>query len=225
MEGRVRLHRARLRAHVPTDRTAGRVPRESPGMTAPPLRHRLSAFRSRVSLVEPVSRWWARQSWRVQVGVVLALVAFAVLYPLTLSRYWQSILFFPVGLYILLALGLNIVVGAAGLLDLGYVAFYAVGAYTTATLTTRAHWTAWEALPLAILIAMTAGVILGAPTLRLRGDYLAIVTLGFGEIVRIVAQNSGSLGESRGITGIPHPGRLFGADFELLPLPYYYLTL
>jgi branched-chain amino acid transport system permease protein len=156
---------------------------------------------------------------------VLALVAFALLYPLTLDRYWQSVLFFPVGLYVLLALGLNIVVGAAGLLDLGYVAFYAVGAYTTATLTTKAHWTAWEALPLAILIAMTAGVLLGAPTLRLRGDYLAIVTLGFGEIVRIVAQNSAVLGESRGITGIPHPGKLLGADFELLPLPYYYLTL
>ena len=141
------------------------------------------------------------------------------------SRYWQSVLFFPVGIYVLLALGLNIVVGAAGLLDLGYVAFYAVGAYTTAMLTTEADWTAWEALPVAIVVAMLAGVMLGAPTLRLRGDYLAIVTLGFGEIVRIVAQNSESLGEARGITGIAHPGKLAGAEFELLPLPYYYLTL
>jgi branched-chain amino acid transport system permease protein len=194
-------------------------------MTAPALRLRLATFRSRLSLIDPVSRWWARQSLGVQVFVGLALVAFAVLYPLTLDRYWQSILFFPVGLYILLALGLNIVVGAAGLLDLGYVAFYAVGAYTTAMLTTKAHWTAWEALPLAILVAMTAGVMLGAPTLRLRGDYLAIVTLGFGEIVRLVAQNSESLGEARGITGIAHPGKLVGAEFGLLPLPYYYLTL
>ena len=115
--------------------------------------------------------------------------------------------------------------GAAGLLDLGYVAFYAVGAYTTAMLTTEAGWTAWEALPVAIGVAMLAGVMLGGPTLRLRGDYLAIVTLGFGEIVRIVAQNSASLGQARGITGIPHPGRIFGAEFELLPLPYYYLAL
>jgi branched-chain amino acid transport system permease protein len=194
-------------------------------VTAVNLRRRVVAVRSRLSLVDPVSRWWTRQPRAVQALVALALVAFAVLYPLTLDRYWQSILFFPVGLYILLALGLNIVVGAAGLLDLGYVAFYAVGAYTSAMLTTKAHLGAWEALPLAILVAMTAGVLLGAPTLRLRGDYLAIVTLGFGEIVRIVAQNSASLGEARGITGIPHPGKLFGADFGLLPLPYYYLTL
>jgi branched-chain amino acid transport system permease protein len=189
------------------------------------VRLRLAALRSKLAVIDPVSRWWSRQSRPVHVLVALALVAFAVLYPLTLSRYWQSILFFPVGLYILLALGLNIVVGAAGLLDLGYVAFYAVGAYTTAVLTTTSHWTAWEALPLAIAVAMLAGVLLGAPTLRLRGDYLAIVTLGFGEIVRLVAQNSGSLGEARGITGIRHPGTLFGAEFGLPALPYYYLTL
>jgi branched-chain amino acid transport system permease protein len=186
---------------------------------------RLAEMRRRVSVVDPVTRWWLRQRPAVKVAITLALVAFVVLYPLTLSRYWQSILFFPVGLYILLALGLNIVVGAAGLLDLGYVAFYAVGAYTGAKLTTATGLTAWEALPVAVVVAMLSGVLLGAPTLRLRGDYLAIVTLGFGEIVRIVAQNSASLGEARGITGIPHPGELFGAEFALLPLPYYYLTL
>jgi branched-chain amino acid transport system permease protein len=153
--------------------------------------------------------------------VGLGLLAVAVLVPLTLEPYWQGVLFFPVGVYILLALGLNIVVGQAGLLDLGYVAFYAVGAYTTAKLTTAAGWGAWESLPLAIVVACIAGVILGAPTLRLRGDYLAIVTLGFGEIARIVAQNSESLGEARGITGIPHPDGGFGLD----ALPYYYLTL
>ena len=128
------------------------------------------------------------------------------------TAYWQSVLFFPVGVYILLALGLNIVVGQTGLLDLGYVAFFAVGAYTTAKLTADdGAFNAWEALLLAILVAMVAGVMLGGPTLRLRGDYLAIVTLGFGEIVRIIAQNSGSLGEARGITGIPHPSTLPGA--------------
>ena len=184
-----------------------------------------AALRRRISLVDPIARWWGRLPLWAKVVVGAALLAVAVFVPPSLSRYWQSVLFFPVGVYILLALGLNIVVGAAGLLDLGYVAFYAVGAYTTAMLTTSAGWTAWEALPFAILFAMVAGVVLGAPTLRLRGDYLAIVTLGFGEIVRIVAQNSESLGEARGITGIAHPGRFAGAEFALLPLPYYYLTL
>jgi branched-chain amino acid transport system permease protein len=156
---------------------------------------------------------------RIAVGAVLLAVAIVV--PLGLEPYWQGVLFFPVGLYILLALGLNIVVGQAGLLDLGYVAFYAVGAYTTAKLTTALEWSAWTSLPVAIVLACVAGVLLGAPTLRLRGDYLAIVTLGFGEIVRIVAQNSESLGEARGITGIPHPEGGFGLE----ALPYYYLTL
>ena len=176
-------------------------------------------------ITEPLARWWGKQPSWVKALVYAAALAFAVLFPTTLSRYWQSVLFSPVGLYVLLALGLNIVVGQAGLLDLGYVAFYAVGAYTTAKLTTASGWSSWEALPVAILVAMVAGVILGAPTLRLRGDYLAIVTLGFGEIVRIVAQNSPSLGEARGITGIPHPGKLGGIEFGLTPLPYYYLTL
>ncbi|MDP8936772.1 MAG: ATP-binding cassette domain-containing protein, partial [Actinomycetota bacterium] len=139
--------------------------------------------------------------------------------------YWQSVLFFPVGLYVVLALGLNIVVGAAGLLDLGYVAFYAVGAYTTAKLTTASGLSAWEVLPVAIVVAMVAGVVLGAPTLRLRGDYLAIVTFGFGEVVRIVAENSESLGEARGITGIPHPSAVLGTEFKFDALPYYYVTL
>ena len=190
-----------------------------------PLRARAVELRRCVSLVDPVTRWWGRQPWWVKLVVSAGPLAAAIALPPQLSRYSQAVLFFPVGVYILLALGLNIVVGSAGLLDLGYVAFFAVGAYTTAVLTTTHGWTAWEALPFAIVFAMVAGVVLGAPTLRLRGDYLAIVTLGFGEIVRIVAQNSGSLGEARGISGIAHPGRLGPAEFELLPLPYYYLTL
>jgi branched-chain amino acid transport system permease protein len=153
--------------------------------------------------------------------VALGCLALAALIPTGLSPYWQGVLFFPVGVYVLLALGLNIVVGQAGLLDLGYVAFYAVGAYTTAKLTTAAGWSAWESLPLAMVMAGVAGVVLGAPTLRLRGDYLAIVTFGFGEIVAIVARNSASLGEARGIPNIPHPA----GGFRLSPLPYYELTL
>ena len=157
----------------------------------------------------------------VKWAIWLGLLALAVFGPLALDAYWQGVLFFPVGVYILLALGLNIVVGQAGLLDLGYVAFYAVGAYTTAKLTTAAGWGAWEAVVFAVILACVAGVVLGGATLRLRGDYLAIVTFGFGEIARVVAQNSESLGEARGITGIPHPAGGFG----LQPLPYYYLTL
>ena len=188
-------------------------------------RARLAALRHRIAVVDPVSRWWVRQPLWVKVVVSAALLAVAIFWPPQLSRYSQAVLFFPVAIYVLLALGLNVVVGMAGLLDLGYVAFFAVGAYTTAVLTRTHGWTAWEALPLAVAIAMVAGVVLGAPTLRLRGDYLAIVTLGFGEIVRIVAQNSATLGEARGISGIAHPSQLGPWKFELLPLPYYYLAL
>ncbi|MGH9278566.1 MAG: ABC transporter permease subunit [Acidimicrobiales bacterium] len=168
--------------------------------------------------------WWRLSPWGRR-AVMLGALAVAVVVPLGLSPTWQAVLFAPVAIYVLLALGLNVVVGEAGLLDLGYVAFYAVGAYTTAKLTTAAGWTSWETLIPAILVAALAGVLLGAPTLRVRGDYLAIVTLGFGEIARIVAQNSNSLGEARGITGIPNPSGFLGARFGLEPLPYYYLTL
>jgi branched-chain amino acid transport system permease protein len=108
--------------------------------------------------------------------------------------------------YALVAVGLNIVIGYAGLLDLGYVGFYATGAYTTAVLTSQHwHWPFFLALPLAIAVTMLTGVILGAPTLRVRGDYLAIVTLGFGEIIRITTLNVEWLGASAGIKDIPSP--------------------
>ncbi|MES3040359.1 MAG: ABC transporter ATP-binding protein [Pseudomonadota bacterium] len=109
----------------------------------------------------------------------------------TLGPYWVRILDFCL-LYAVLALGLNIVVGYAGLLDLGYIAFYAVGAYLFALLASPhfdLHWSPWLILPLGALAAGLAGALLGAPTLRLRGDYLAIVTLGFGEIVRLFMNN------------------------------------
>ncbi|MDP1793100.1 MAG: branched-chain amino acid ABC transporter ATP-binding protein/permease [Acidimicrobiales bacterium] len=151
-------------------------------------------------------------------GVVVALVALVA--PPFLSPFLQTTMFYPVAIFVLLAIGLNVVVGSAGMLDLGYIAFFAVGAYTAAILTTTFQWNAWFALPVCILTASVAGVLLGAPTLRLRGDYLAIVTLGFGEIVRIVANNTNALGAARGINGIKHPTPL-----KLDNLPYYYLTL
>ena len=116
---------------------------------------------------------------------------------------------FTVTTYVLVALGLNIVVGYAGLLDLGYVAFYAVGAYTVGVLgSAHAHLPWLLTVPIAVVAALVAGVIIGAPTLRLRGDYLAIVTLGFGEIVRITLINSSWLGGASGITEVPRPPSL-----------------
>jgi branched-chain amino acid transport system permease protein len=123
---------------------------------------------------------------------------------------------FTVAVYMLVALGLNIVVGYAGLLDLGYVAFYAVGAYTVAVLTSEhGNWPYLLAIPMAIGVAMLAGLALGAPTLRVRGDYLAIVTLGFGEIVRLTLINTNWLGAAAGIARIDRP-----PSIELFKIPH-----
>lgn len=108
--------------------------------------------------------------------------------------------------YALVALGLNIVIGYAGLLDLGYVGFYATGAYTTGVLTSQhAHWPFFLVLPIAMAVTTVSGLILGAPAIRVRGDYLAIVTLGFGEIISLVAKNTPWLGSAAGIKNIPPP--------------------
>src|SRR4051812_47267818 len=113
---------------------------------------------------------------------------------------------FTVATYVLVGLGLNIVVGYAGLLDLGYVGFYAVGAYTVGVLSSQHASIPWLwCVPIAILVTMISGILLGAPTLRVRGDYLAIVTLGFGEIVRLTLVNSQWLGGAQGISDIPRP--------------------
>ena len=117
-------------------------------------------------------------------------------------------------IYVMLGWGLNVVVGLAGLLDLGYVAFYAVGAYTYAILGTQFGWGFWEALPVAGAMAALFGVLLGWPTLRLRGDYLAIVTLGFGEIIRVILVNWTELsGGPNGIASIPRP-TFFGLELK-----------
>ena len=117
--------------------------------------------------------------------------------------------------YIMLGWGLNIVVGLAGLLDLGYVAFYAVGAYSFALLSTIFGWSFWICLPLAGIFAAFFGILLGFPVLRLRGDYLAIVTLGFGEIVRIVLLNWYDFtGGPDGIGGISRPSFFWPAFYQ-----------
>ena len=195
-----------------------------------------SALREPVDNVRGVlAAFWSRPVSRY--GFYLLVLVAAVLYPwLGLSDYWQGVLVEQVGIYALLAVGLNIVVGFAGLLDLGYIAFYAIGAYTTAYFTgalpvappfvLNPFWV----IPIATIVAMIAGFILGAPTLRLRGDYLAIVTLGFGEIITIIAVNDpgGATRGARGAFGIPSlsvQGAGIDYDFGLANLPYWYLLL
>lgn len=142
----------------------------------------------------------------------IIVVALALVWPFFASR-GNVDLATLVLIYVMLGLGLNIVVGLAGLLDLGYVAFYAVGAYSYALLYQYFGLSFWVCLPLAGLFAATFGFILGFPVLRLRGDYLAIVTLGFGEIIRILLNNWTHLtGGPNGIGSIPKPS-LFGLEF------------
>jgi branched-chain amino acid transport system permease protein len=170
-----------------------------------------------------------------KVGKSVALVALVLLLfwlPQILGIFMSEIVG-TVGLYILLGLGLNIVVGYAGLLDLGYVAFFAIGAYSTAILTSSAspgvapELSFWLALPMVIAITTVAGILIGAPVLRLRGDYLAIVTLGFGEIIRVLFQSnwwSPLTGGAQGITRIPDP-ILFGIEFDDSQTIYYLILI
>jgi branched-chain amino acid transport system permease protein len=125
--------------------------------------------------------------------------------------------------YTILCLGLNIVVGYAGLLDLGYAAFFAVGAYTTGICTAQFGMNFWLTIPVAVFLSIVAGIIIGGPTLRLRSDYLAIVTLGFGEIVRIAARNLEITGGASGLIGIDRPS-FFGIELNQIS-HYYYVFL
>ncbi|MDA8196053.1 MAG: branched-chain amino acid ABC transporter permease [Actinomycetota bacterium] len=179
---------------------------------------------------------WRNLPFPLRVLGYVVLIALAMLLPaqsigniMAPQSDWPTILFYPIGSYILLALGLNVVVGLAGMLDLGYVAFFAIGGYTMAVLGVNYNWSFWEILPVGIAAAALSGVILGAPTLRLRGDYLAIVTLGFGEIIQRVVNNLTVTGGPTGISGIPHPpsvGTLSFLTYGVLdPRPYYYLEV
>ncbi len=161
---------------------------------------------------------------RIGIGIVLLLIL-----PLLLGTYLTEVVN-NVGIYVLMGLGLNIVVGFAGLLDLGYVAFFAIGAYVMGILTSEGHlglgFTFWTALPFCVLASTLFGVILGIPVLRMRGDYLAIVTLGFGEIIRILALSDmlkPFIGGAQGVLQIPKPS-LFG--YELIkPEALFYIVL
>jgi branched-chain amino acid transport system permease protein len=157
---------------------------------------------------------WVTASPRRYVPVLVCLGIVAALFPFLVSTYQVNIMITAL-MYVVLGLGLNIVVGLAGLLDLGYVAFYAVGAYSYALI--NHHWGLgfWTILPVGAILGAFFGILLGFPVLRLRGDYLAIVTLGFGEIIRLILENWNefSFGPS-GISGISRPG-LFGLELTL----------
>jgi ABC-type branched-subunit amino acid transport system permease subunit len=178
--------------------------------------------------------------------LVFLAIAMALFYPPTLPVKWQSVVVTQIAVYLILAVGLNVVVGWAGLLDLGYIAFYGIGSYATAYFTGSLplkppgflHFSPLLAIPFAILACVIAGVLLGAPTLRLRGDYLAIVTLGFGEIVQLFAiNNPGNITGGPIGPNVPNPVIKVGPiwhmhflgsiriTFGLDSLPYWYLLL
>jgi branched-chain amino acid transport system permease protein len=148
-------------------------------------------------------------------GLAIGLLApFVIATPYAMNVMTSAVIF------VMLAVGLNIVVGYCGLLDLGYAAFFAVGAYTSGVLSTELGLPLLATVPAVILVTVIAGVVIGGPTLRLRSDYLAIVTLGFGEIIRIVANNLDITGGPSGIYGIPG---LFGGSTD--PVLFYYVVL
>jgi branched-chain amino acid transport system permease protein len=149
-------------------------------------------------------------------GLAIGLLApFVIATPYAISVMTSAVIF------VMLSVGLNIVVGYCGLLDLGYAAFFAVGAYTSGVASTKLHLPLLATVPLVVVVTLIAGIVIGGPTLRLRSDYLAIVTLGFGEIIRIIANNLDVTGGPDGIYGIPG---LFG-DATSDPVVFYYVVL
>jgi len=171
----------------------------------------------------------AQQRRRQALGAI-SILAVLIIFPLVAGSFIGQVLML-VGLYILMGIGLNLEVGLAGLLDLGFVAFFAVGAYTTALLTAdNVHALAalsfWEAMPIAVLMSITVGALFGVPVLGVRGDYLAVATMGLGEIVRVIVASDFAaplLGGAQGVLQIPRPsiGGVVLAD----PVQLFYLTL
>ncbi len=171
----------------------------------------------------------SRQPKKVKITWWVISLVVLLLLPRLVGSYLSEVLDL-VGIYIIMGLGLNIVVGFAGLLDLGYVAFFAIGAYTMGVFTSPElglfHLTFWETLPLSILFAVLAGVLLGIPVLGMRGDYLAIVTMGFGEIIRLLVLSDALkpiLGGAQGLVGIARP--TVGHIVVKNPPQFYYLIL
>jgi branched-chain amino acid transport system permease protein len=185
-----------------------------------------SRVRDRVAAMAPAKQ-------RLVTWPLLAVAAIAVLVlPEALGPFVAQVIAL-VALYVLMGLGLNITLGLAGLLDLGFVAFFAVGAYTVGLLTSSAEfgiaqWPFWAAIPFAVLFAMLFGAVLGLPILGIRGDYLAIATLGFGEIIRILAGSDllkPWLGGPRGILNVPKPIAVEPTHFLAGPNQIYYIAI
>ncbi len=168
------------------------------------------------------------QNPRFRLPFLAGIAVFFIIYPFVLPMYHTSIMISAL-VYVMLGLGLNIVVGLAGLLDLGYVAFYAVGAYTYALLNLHFGISFWVSLPIAAVMGFFFGTLLGYPVLRLRGDYLAIVTLGFGEIIRIILENWDDFSNGpRGISDIPAPsffGHIFGQHDSVIYIYFIVIVL
>jgi branched-chain amino acid transport system permease protein len=183
-----------------------------------------SIWRRRAARLEGHDHRRERMVWA---GLALAAL---VLLPALAGSYVGQVLML-VGLYILMGMGLNLEVGLAGLLDLGFVAFFAVGAYSTALMTADSphalmHLTYWEAMPIAVLLSIFVGVLFGLPVLGVRGDYLAVATMGLGEIVRVIVQSDFAaplLGGAQGILQIPKPS--VGNFLLGNPVALFYLTL
>jgi branched-chain amino acid transport system permease protein len=181
---------------------------------------------ARIAALAPERRTVARRA-ALAIGVL-----FVLWLPLGVGSFFAQVVA-VVALYVLMGLGLNITLGLAGLLDLGFVAFFAVGAYTVGLLTSTAEygiagWPFWAAVPFAVIIAMAFGAFFGLPILGIRGDYLAIATLGFGEIIRILAGSDlmkPFLGGPRGIINIPKPIDVPPDSFLAGPLQIYYIAL
>ena len=175
-----------------------------------------------MNLIKKISGFSEKKAFKYIAPVALLLVASS--FPLFLGNYTLNVLLIAM-FYMLLALGLNIIVGYCGLCDLGYAAKFAIGAYTTGILVKTFGWSFWLTLPVSILASAVAAVIIGAPTLKLRSDYLAVVTLGFAEIVRITARNLNITGSATGINGIASP-ELFGVRLSSFNQWFYvYLVL
>jgi branched-chain amino acid transport system permease protein len=168
--------------------------------------------------------------YRVRWGFIAAAIILATLFPIYAGNFIGQVLL-SVGLFTLMGMGLNLEVGIAGLLDLGFVAFYAVGAYGTGLLMADspfalAHLSFWEAMPIAVLCSVIMGIIFGIPVLKVRGDYLAVATMGLGEIVRVIVLSDAAaplLGGAKGILQIPRPE--IGQVHLNNPVYLFYLTL
>lgn len=208
------------------------------GLTVPGA---LTMFGGTIAILVTVRKWKPRQrvnalpkaQRRLVVGPVAILILVAILlFPLAMGGFFAQVIA-TLALFILLGLGLNITLGLAGLLDLGFVAFFAVGAYTVALLTSTGEFglaglSFWQAIPFGVVMAMAFAILLGLPILGIRGDYLAIATLGFGEIIRILVGSDllkGVLGGPQGILNVPKPIDVATTHWLAGPIQIYYIAL